>query len=233
MTVLFLPLLTLFLSLVILLTGHGVQLTVLPLLAAEMGWSPTVIGQIGSAYFTGFILGCLTVPRLVAAVGHIRVFGVLTSAATAALLVLPLVPEVAAWAVARILTGWSIAGLYMVIESWLNDRTDRENRGLVLSVYAVLTLLAISLGQLLIGLDIGYPHLIVIGAILLTLGSIPVGLTRGPAPSPIPSAGFRFREVYRASHVAVVAAAVGGVATSSYWVLGPIVASKLGRGQAV
>ena len=212
----------------ILLTGHGVQLTVLPLLGVELGWSTRLISYTGSAYFMGFILGCLTVPKLVATVGHIRVFAVLTSTATAALLLLPLLPHLPAWVVARLVTGWSIAGLYMVIESWLNDRTGPENRGVVLSIYTVLTLVSISFGQLTIGLDLSYTQLVSVGAILLAMGAIPVGLTRSAVPSPIPSAHFRLREVYSASHVAVIGAAVGGLTTASYWVLGPIVAEKMG-----
>ena len=228
MSKLFLPILALLLSVMILLTGHGIQLTVLPLLASELGWSPSLISYTGSAYFFGFMLGCLTVPRLVAKVGHIRMFAVLTSAATCALLAIALAPHLAAWMVARLVTGWSMAGLYMVIESWLNDRVDARNRGFVLSVYTVLTLVSISLGQLSLGFDLPYIHFIMLGAILITLGSIPVSLTSGSAPTPIPSVGFRVIEVYRASHVAVIGAVVGGLTTSGYWVLGPIVAEKLG-----
>ncbi len=228
MKTLFLPLFTLLLSVFILLIGHGVQLTVLPLYAIDLGWSASHIGFTGSAYFLGFVLGCLIIPKLVSRVGHIRVFAVLTSSATAALLLIPLLPNVAAWMVARLITGWSIAGLYMVIESWLNERSSPESRGVVLSVYTMLTLVSISIGQLLIGLGFAYTNYILIGAMLLALGAIPVGLTRSPAPNPISTAGFQFRRVYRASQVAVIGAIVGGLTTSGYWVLGPVVASTLG-----
>ena len=214
-------------SVFILLVGHGVQLTVLPLIAQDLGWSTSEIGYTGSAYFLGFIIGCLTIPRLVANVGHIRVFGVLTSSATVALLTAGLLQELSIWLVVRTLTGWSIAGLYMVIESWLNERTNAENRGLVLSVYTVLTLISISIGQLTIGTGLNYTELLMVGAILLTLGSIPVGVTRSTAPAPIPVGGFQLAKVYKASHVAVAGAFIGGLATSSYWVLGPVVATTV------
>ena len=44
-----------------------------------------------------------------------------------------------------------MAGIYMVIESWLNERTTAENRGLILSIYTTLTLVSISIGQQLMG----------------------------------------------------------------------------------
>lgn len=228
MKTLFLPLFGLLFSIFILLIGHGVQLTVLPLFAFDLGWSASQIGFTGSAYFLGFVLGCLFIPRLVSGVGHIRVFGVLTSSATVALLLIPLLPNVPAWIVARLVTGWSIAGLYMVIESWLNERSTTESRGVVLSIYTMLTLVSISIGQLLTGFGLPHTTFILIGAMLLALGSIPVGLTRSPAPNPIVTAGFQFRRVCGASQVAVIGAIVGGLTTSGYWVLGPVVASTLG-----
>jgi len=217
----------LLLSVAILLTGHGLQLTIAPLFASELGWSVQMIGYTGSAYFTGFVLGCLTIPRLVSRVGHIRVFAVLSATATSALLLLILFDILQGWLLARLITGWSVAGIYMVIESWLNERTTAENRGFVLSVYTVLTLLSVSLGQLLIGTGLPTISLVVMGAILLALGAIPVGLTRSPAPQPIAEVGFQFMGVYRHAHVAIVGAFVGGLVTSGFWALGPILAKSL------
>ena len=227
MTQIFVSITFLLVSVFIILFGHGLQLTVAPLYAAELGWSVTVIGYTGSAYFLGFALGCLTIPRLVSRVGHIRVFAALSSVATAALLMLALFHDVTGWMIARLVTGWSIAGIYMVFESWLSERTSAENRGFVLSVYTVLSLSAICLGQLMIGSGLGVLQLIIVGAVLLAVGSIPVGLTRSAAPTPIPRVGFQFKEVYREAHVAVAGALVSGLVTSSFWVLGPVVARNL------
>jgi len=212
-------------SIVILLTGHGLQLTVAPLRASELGWSTSMIGFTGSAYFLGFVLGCLTVPRLVSWVGHIRVYAVLTAAATSALLLLGLFDTVAPWLIARLITGWSIAGIYMIIESWLNERTTPRNRGMVLSIYTTLTLLAICLGQLAIGANFSLLEFIIIGAILLSVSAIPIGLSRSSTPSPIVDVGFQYRRVYDAAHIAIGGAAVGGLVTSGFWVLGPLVAT--------
>jgi hypothetical protein len=45
------------LSVLVLLIGHGLQLTLLPLTAQSLGWSGTLIGLTGSAYYLGFIVG--------------------------------------------------------------------------------------------------------------------------------------------------------------------------------
>jgi MFS family permease len=157
-------------------------------------------------------------------VGHIRVFTVLAASATAALLLIGLIQQFEFWLIARLITGWSIAGIYMVIESWLNERTNVENRGLMLSIYTTLTLVSISIGQMLVGINLDNFQLISLGAILLSLGAVPVGLTRSPAPNPIPSVRFQLKKVYAASHVAVGGTIAGGLVTSGFWVLGPLVA---------
>jgi MFS family permease len=194
---------TLLISVFILLVGHGLQLTIAPLYAADLGWDSSTISYLGSAYFGGFVLGCIAIPRLVSKVGHIRVFAVMAAAATVALLALSLTEQLAVWLIARVITGATLAGLYMVIESWLNERSTPENRGLVLSIYSAITLGALCVGQLLIGYSDSFLVLIALAAMLLASGAIPVGLTRSPAPEPIPTMSFNLREVYEASHVAV------------------------------
>ncbi len=227
MTTLFASVSTLLLSAAILLTGHGLQLTLAPLFASEMGWSAQEIGYTGSAYFSGFMIGCLTIPRLVERVGHIRVFAVLASLASIAVLLLGLLPSMGAWLFARLLTGIAFSGLYMVIESWLNERVTGEHRGAVLSVYTIITLAAIALGQVSVGFGLDYATLTVLAAIIFCIGLIPVGLTRSPSP-PLETVSFRLREVFQTSQVAVVGAFVGGAVTSGIWALGPIVGESMG-----
>src|SRR3970040_2490248 len=76
----------LLLSVAILLTGHGVQLTLLPVHAQGLAWTPYAIGATGSVYFLGFVLGCVVIPSIVARVGHVRTFMVMSAVATMALL---------------------------------------------------------------------------------------------------------------------------------------------------
>ncbi len=218
----------LFMSLFILLVGHGLQLTLSPLYADALGWSPSMIGYIGSSYFFGFVVGCFTVPWLVARVGHIRVFVVLAASASASLLILGLTEMFVIWFLAKSVTGWAIAGLYMVIESWLNEKSSPKNRGSVLSIYTTLTLVAICAGQLLVGVGFDYQEMIICAAMLLALGAMPVGLTASSAPAPIAEVGFKLREVYDASHVAVLGALTGGMVTAGFWALGPLVAKAQG-----
>jgi len=170
----------------------------------------------------------LTIPRLVARVGHIRVFAVLIAAATAALLFIGIVDQFWFWMLSRAVSGWAFAGVYMVIESWLNEKTAVEHRGSVLSIYIMITLVSICIGQLLIGFELGFPGLFMLAAALLVLGVVPIGLTSSSLPGPIPVVKFRLARVIAASQVAMVGAFFGGLVTGGFWALGPVVASVNG-----
>ncbi|MEX2487924.1 MAG: MFS transporter [Pseudomonadales bacterium] len=220
---------SLLLAIAILLVGHGLQLTLLPLHANSLGWSASAIGFTASAYFVGFVLGCLTIPKMVSRVGHIRVFAVLSAVTAAVLLLMGIFEYFWVWLAARCLTGWAIAGLYMIIESWLNERASTTQRGTIISVYAVITMLAIFTGQFLLGLPLeGDDSLFMLAAVLLLLGLVPVGLTRASTPQPIPVIKFNLRRLYRSTHVAVVGAFVGGLVTGGFWALGPLFANLKG-----
>lgn len=220
---------SLLLAVGILLTGHGLQLTLLPLRALDQGWTPAAIGLTGSAYFVGFVTGCIVVPRVVSDVGHIRSFMVMAAAATVALLGAGLLTNIWAWLAFRAVTGFALAGLYMVIESWLGDVTPRESRGTILATYSVISLAGMAVGQLLIGLDAGpRQSSFLVAGILLAISIIPVGLTRIGSPHPVPALRFRPRALLGASRVAVVCAGLAGLVTSAFWALGPLLGTTFG-----
>jgi len=219
----------LFVAISILLAGHGLQLTLLPIRAEALGWSTGVIAATGSAYFLGFVAGCLIVPSIVARVAHIRTFLVMVAIATAALLGAGLFDVPLAWLALRFMTGFAFSGLYMVIESWLGEAAPPAHRGGLLALYAMVCLLAMVAGQGLVG--VGSPdglRPVVTAALLLCLASVPIGLTRLHPPQVLPLTRFSPRIVLGASRVAVIAAFFGGMVTGALWSVAPVVGRAFG-----
>ena len=102
------------------------------------GFPTFVTGVMMSGYYIGMLIGSLVSPRLVGRVGHIRVFAALASTASISILLHGLYINAFSWTLMRIITGFCYAGLYVVTESWLNDRASNETRGELLSVYMVI-----------------------------------------------------------------------------------------------
>ena len=213
----------------ILLMGHGLQLTLLPLHAEALGWSAYSIAISGSAYFSGFVAGCMSVPTIVGRVGHIRTFTVMGAVATIALLLAGLLVSLPGWLAFRFGTGFALSGLYIVLESWLAETTPTEQRGTVLAFYSMICLVSMSVGQAFLGLVSPLSlQLFVVGAALISLATIPIGLTRMPAPQPIPSARFSARVLTQVPRVALVCTFFGGLVTGSFWTIGPLVGRNFG-----
>lgn len=214
-------------SVALLLVGHGMQLTLLPLRASALGHSDLQIALTGSTYFAGFIAGCLIIPGLIARVGHIRSFAVLASAMSSTLLFIALAQHWLLWAGLRFLIGMFICGLYSVIESWLNDQASEDNRGQVLSVYTFLVLLSMAAGQQLVNAApvAGSTPFMILAAVV-ALSVIPVGMTRRLAPAPIESTRSRIRMLFSRSPLAVVGALLSGAVTGGFWTLGAVFAQR-------
>jgi MFS family permease len=220
---------TLLLGVAVLLTGHGLQLALVPLRAESMGWSSLAVGVLGSVYFCGFLAGCFLIPKMVGRVGHIRTFAALTALMTSIVLSLALFDDLFFWLILRFLTGIAISGLYLVIESWLNDQTENSVRGSVLAIYTVIVLAALALGQLLLNtVPIDDERLLIIAALLIGLAAIPVCVTNAAQPPQIPTAVFSPFLVLRTSKAAVIGVLVSGLVTGSFYSLGPVYGLNIG-----
>ena len=212
-----------------LISGHGLQLTLIPLRAAAEGWSPVAIGVIGSAYYVGFVLGCVGAPFIILRAGHIRAFAALVSMCAAVSLLQGMMVEVAPWIFFRFVIGVVFAGLYMIVESWLNDRASNENRGTIMSVYIAVNFGAITVGQLMVTLSAPTDFtLFAMASIMASLAVIPVALTKSAQPAPIAVARIRPIELWRASPVGLVGVTAVGVAHGAFWSLVAVYA--LGEG---
>src|SRR5260221_5260838 len=114
------------------------------------GFSPAQIVAVGSGFWSGIVSGSLRCGRWIRKIGHIRAFLALGAIASTAPLVHLLAIHPISWVAARTLTGFCFAGLFMVVESWLNGAAAEHTRGQILSIYAMTSLLAAILAQLLL-----------------------------------------------------------------------------------
>ena len=193
------------------------------------GTGPSVIGIVMSAYFGGLTLGSLFAYRVVTTYSHIRAFTAFASALSGISLIYALDSTPLLWGVLRLSEGFCMAGLYICVESWLNDSATRATRGKVLASYMVCLYSGQALGQFILNLpDTSGFLLFVIVSILVSFAVIPVALTR-VAPPVLPHVeALSFHRLYQASPLGVVGTVASGLVLGSFYGFGPVFASGIG-----
>lgn len=226
--------LPLFLGLALLMLGNGLLGSLLGVRADLEGFPTVVIGVVMSMYYVGFLVGSLTIPRRLITVGHIRVFAGLASLAAATALTYSLFVAPLAWGGLRFVFGLAMSGLYVTVESWLNDRASNETRGRLLAIYGLVVTFGLGLGQLLLGVDdpLSTTLFILVG-MLISLAVVPVALIRIPVPSePIP-VEFSVVALARTAPLGVLAVAISGASGGAIVALGAVYATKSGMEPAL
>jgi MFS family permease len=200
----------------------GLMTTLIPLLLLQEGVATEVIGVVASAYFVGFLAGSLTASRIVASVGHIRAFTVFAAVAamTAQLLVFTANP----WPVAftRCAMGFSSSGLFLVAESWLNDRADSSTRGRFFGAYQVVNWGAVAAGPLLLSVAAPRPALFAVVGAAFAAALLPMALTRRPNPDIAQGRRLGILRLFAISPVGVICCCASGLLNSAFYALIPV-----------
>jgi MFS family permease len=213
----------------IFMLGHGLLGTLLVVRIHNAGHGAVVAGLVASAYFLGLILGCIHAGRAVSAVGHIRAFAVFAGVSAAIASGYPLADDPVAWTFLRFTQGFMMAGLFMIIESWLNAATEDNWRGRVFSAYMVINYISLGLGQLLLNL---YPvqgfELFTVATILFAVSLVPVSLSRQTAPEAPEMQIMGLPTLFRVSPLGAVGAITAGALLGAFYGLVPVFARRIG-----
>jgi len=139
-------------SVVILLAGQGLLVSLVQIRGAEEGFSERTLALIGSLNALGMLVACFAVPWIIRRTGHFVAFCMfaLAAAATAvayALLVIPIF-----WMIVRVVTGFCFSSLDVTCETWFHANAKNENRGQLIGVYGTMRYLGRGLGQFLLGI---------------------------------------------------------------------------------
>lgn len=210
-------------STAILMTGSGLLGTLLSVRMSAEAFDPGVTGLVLSAYFAGLVLGAFGAGTVVRRAGHVRAFAAFAAVVTAATLIHSLWVNPWVWGALRVVSGFCLAGLYMVIESWLNERGAGHARGRIFSLYQTMSYLGLGLGQLMLPLrPVEGPELFTINAILLALCLVPVTLTRSIHPTPPARTPMALALVFRGSPLGVLVCLGAGIVNGAAFALAPV-----------
>ncbi len=212
-----------------LLLAGGVNGLILPVRGAAEGYSALSLGLLGTGWALGYVLGCIWVPVLVSRVGHVRSFGAMAALAALSVLMSLLIMTPVSWILFRAFAGFAFAGAAMIVESWLNERSEANTRGMVFGVYTMVNLAASTIGQLSLNLgDTNSYHFFVIAAVFYCLALVPTAISTSSQPQPLVRARLDIRALWLNSPVSVVAVFLIGVSNSAFGTLGAVYAKNSG-----
>ncbi|MBW3566788.1 MAG: MFS transporter [Proteobacteria bacterium] len=224
-----LSLFALFLAVLTLMLGSGHLGTFLSLRLKVAGTPDFLIGIVMAGFYVGLVAGAWVCPRILQRVGHIRAFAVFAAINCANILVQGVWVNAWVWLPLRVLTGLCMMGMYMVVESWLNERAPRELRGRVFAVYMLVSYLGMGGGQFLLNIaPLQDPvHFFLIG-ILFALCLLPVSLTQAMHPAPIEPVHFNWSRLYKTAPFGMIGALVAGLMNGAFYALGPVYVRNIG-----
>lgn len=224
-----LSLFALFLAVLTLMLGSGHLGTFLSLRLKVAGTPDSLIGIVMAGFYVGLVAGAWVCPRVLQRVGHIRAFAVFAAINCANILAQGMFVNAWVWLPLRVLTGLCMMGMYMVVESWLNERAPRELRGRVFAVYMLVSYLGMGGGQFLLNIaPLRDPvHFFLIGT-LFALCLLPVSLTQAMHPAPIEPVHFNWSRLYKTAPFGMIGALVAGLMNGAFYALGPIYVRNIG-----
>jgi len=219
----------LFVGLGMLMLGNGLQNSLLGIRAGQEAFSTEATGLIMAGYYVGLLAGAFVTPKVVGNVGHVRTFAALASTASTAALVHAVFVDPWAWGAMRMVTGFCYAGLYVVAESWLNDRATNETRGTLLSVYMVVVLGGMAASQFLLNLaDISSFVLFVLASVLVSMALVPISVSVVPTPDFTAPEPLGLRALYYTSPLGMVGALGTGMANAALYSMAAVYAGAAG-----
>lgn len=215
------------------MSGNGLQGTLLGLRASIEGFPIFVTGIVMSLYYAGFLLGCLLTPKMIASVGHIRVFAALASVASTTILLHGIFVDPWLWGGIRVISGISFAGLFIVSESWLNSISTNKLRAQIFGVYLLVTNGGHFAGQFLINIgpleEIG---LFVLISILVSLSMLPLTLANKPSPSNEMTEILPLKSLIKSSQLALASVFTAGFCAGTLYGIGAVYAIEIGQSSA-
>lgn len=213
----------------LLLAGIGLMGTYLPLSLTIEGFSTSVVGYVMASFYLGMFVGAFYCHRLIKGVGHIRSFAAFAAMMTAIAMLHGLYMTPLFWGILRFLAGVCSIGLFMTIESWLNECAGPQFRGRAMSIYMVMNYLGLSAGQQLLNIGgVQGQRLFFIAGLVFALCLVPVVVTHSMHPELPEFERFNVLELFRKSPIGMLGSLTSGMINGAFFSIGPVFCHQIG-----
>uniref|UniRef100_E6XPX7 Major facilitator superfamily MFS_1 n=1 Tax=Shewanella putrefaciens (strain 200) TaxID=399804 RepID=E6XPX7_SHEP2 len=203
------------LSLFALASGYLMSLIPLSLTFFELNTSLAPL--LASIFYLGLLLGAPCIAPIVARIGHSKAFILFLNILLYSVVAMILIPQSGVWLASRLVAGFAVAGVFVVVESWLLMADTQKQRAKRLGLYMTALYGGTAIGQLAIdylGTAGNLPYLVIMG--LLAAASLPALLVKRGQPIASEQQSMSLSGLKNLSQPAIVGCLVSGL------LLGPI-----------
>lgn len=203
------------LSLFALASGYLMSLIPLSLTFFELNTSLAPL--LASIFYLGLLLGAPCIAPIVARIGHCKAFILFLNILLCSVVAMILIPQSGVWLASRLVAGFAVAGVFVVVESWLLMADTQKQRAKRLGLYMTALYGGTAIGQLAIdylGTAGNLPYLVIMG--LLAAASLPALLVKRGQPIASEQQSMSLSGLKNLSQPAIVGCLVSGL------LLGPI-----------
>ena len=222
------PFIALYTAVTLLMMGLGLLNTYLGFRLSLEGVSTQITGLVLSAYFAGLVAGTTWCRKIIRSVGHIRGFSVFAAVTTAVVMVHGFYTSPLLWAGLRFAAGVSNMGLFMVIESWLNECAEPAVRGRIFSIYMIVTYMGSTVGQQLLNVgDVHSQTLFLVAGMFVVLSTIPVAVTHTIRPKLPKIEQIAMKTIFERAPIGILGCFASGLLHSAFYAMGPVFAHQI------
>ncbi len=214
--------------------ASGYLMSLIPLSLANFNIDSSYASWLASIYYLGLLIGSLMIEPIIAKIGHRIAFISFLTLLASTVAVLPLFPHKELWLFSRLIAGMAVAGIFVVVESWLLIGDSAKERAKRLGFYMTSLYGGTTIGQLAVGYFgvQGFVPFIVI-LVLLLIAILPPLFVKQGQPNSHGHQVLSLKQISRLSKPAIIGCITSGVVMGSIYGLMPLAlkASSLSTNQ--
>ncbi len=217
-----------YLSLTICALSAGYFVTFVSIFLEGKHASALILSITHSAYYFGLLIGALFTEKQIIKIGHIRAYAVYVALIAISVLMLTYARSFdISWILCRFITGYCLAGIYVVIEGWFLALSEPKNRGVILTLYTMALYGANAFGQFLIDyIDHFSLEPYVFTAMVFAISMLPVLLTTKKIPEVKTVPKLAIKQISALAPYSTLGCLVSGLSLSVIYSFGPSYATS-------
>lgn len=207
--------------------ASGFLMSLIPLSLESFGLSLSLTPWLASIFYFGLLIGSLQIETIVTKIGHRIAFILFLGGLLLSVLLMIAIPSEVSWLASRFVAGIAVAGVFVVVESWLLMADTAKQRAKRLGLYMTSLYGGTSLGQLGIA-PIGVEGIFPFGVVMcvLMLSILPPLLIKTGQPDCTQHQKIKFAELKKLSRPAIFGCLVSGMLMGPIYGLMPVYISE-------